>query len=124
MIGLLSAAVGLRAGAPSSRRDLLVGGALARAAREVAAFDPLAGLHLPYVPRVAPLSLRGCLRRFTAPETLLEEEAWRCEGCAAMRRATKRVAVWRAPRILVITLKRFAFARSSRKVDRLSLIHI
>ena len=28
MIGLLSAAVGLRAGAPSSRRDLLVGGAL------------------------------------------------------------------------------------------------
>ena len=47
-------------------------------AREVAACDPLAGLNLPYVPRVAPLSLRGCLRRFTAPETLLEEEAWRC----------------------------------------------
>ena len=91
---------------------------MARAAREVAACDPLAGLNLPYVPRVAPLSLRGCLRRFTAPETLLEDNAWRCEGCAARRRATKRVAVWRAPRILVITLKRFAYARSSRKVDR------
>ena len=90
--------------------------ALARAAREVDTCDPFSGLHLPYAPRVAPLSLRGCLRRFTSPETLLEEEAWRCGGCQTMGRATKRIAVWRAPPILVVALKRFA--RSTRKVDR------
>ena len=54
-----------------------------------------------------PLSLEGCLRRFTAPETLDADNPWRCGSCAAPRRAVKRIALWRAPEILVCCLKRF-----------------
>ena len=87
--------------------------ALARAARDAAretaggAFA-FAGGRWPGLGAAGrPLSLEGCLRRFTAPETLDADNPWRCGSCAAPRRAVKRIALWRAPEILVCCLKRF-----------------
>lgn len=65
----------------------------------------------------APVTLEGCLRRFTAVERLDAENSWYCSTCARRRRAHKRIAIWRAPDILMFTLKRFS-PLHGRKLDR------
>lgn len=64
-----------------------------------------------------PVTLEGCLRRFTSVEYLDADNSWYCPTCARKRRARKRIALWRTPDILVITLKRFS-PLHGRKLDR------
>ncbi|KAJ8611972.1 hypothetical protein CTAYLR_004359 [Chrysophaeum taylorii] len=65
----------------------------------------------------APVTLEGCLRRFTAIERLDADNSWFCSTCARRRRARKRIALWRTPDILIFTLKRFS-PLHGRKLDR------
>ncbi|KAI1303088.1 Ubiquitin carboxyl-terminal hydrolase 19 [Halotydeus destructor] len=55
------------------------------------------------------LSLEGCLRAFTEPEVLTEQEAWYCPKCKKHQEATKQLQLWRLPPLLIVQLKRFSF---------------
>lgn len=58
------------------------------------------------------ISLYDCLRNFSTPEVLGEQDLWYCPRCKDHRRATKTILVWSTGDILTIHLKRFQSARS------------
>jgi ubiquitin C-terminal hydrolase len=76
------------------------------------AFDPFEELLLP-IPRGAQVSgsfhLRESFADFARPDTLSAENEWKCPACKRPRSATKELTVYRAPRVLVLVLKRFSF---------------
>ena len=79
---------------------------------------PAAATPPPPAPSNRPLTLDACLDAFLAPETLAPGDEWTCPGCKAAVRATKRLALWRLPPLVVIHLKRFAASRAWRdKLD-------
>jgi ubiquitin carboxyl-terminal hydrolase 8 len=64
------------------------------------------------------VKLEDALAASAQPETLEGSEAWTCPSCKTPRRATKHTAVWRAPRVLIVVLKRFYFTSLRRcKID-------
>lgn len=82
---------------------------------------------LPSSPKVDPLSkssppvsLVDCLTEFTKPEDLSGDNAWYCSTCQSHQPATKTLAFWKTPDILVIHLKRFSSLGTVReKIDAL-----
>jgi ubiquitin C-terminal hydrolase len=52
-------------------------------------------------------TLDACLGAYTASEKL--DDMFDCEKCKQKRKATKRLSIFRAPRILVVCIKRFYF---------------
>lgn len=54
------------------------------------------------------ITLEDCLLEFSKPEQLDLQDSWYCPGCKAFRPATKRLEIWRLPKILVIHLNRFS----------------
>jgi len=56
------------------------------------------------------VSISDLLSAYVQPETLEGEEAWRCPRCATHRTSTKTMSVYRAPKVLVLVLKRFNFS--------------
>ena len=48
------------------------------------------------------------MQAFMAMEKLDGSEAYKCEGCKRTCPHTKRLQIYRPPRVLVLTLKRFA----------------
>lgn len=56
---------------------------------------------------VSSCDLDDCLRAFTEPEILDGDNMPECTTCQQKREATKRLQVYRFPRVLVIHLKRF-----------------
>lgn len=60
----------------------------------------------------ATISLYDCLRNFSTPEVLGDQDLWYCPRCKDHRRATKTILVWSTGDILTIHLKRFQSARS------------
>ncbi|USW52083.1 Putative peptidase C19, ubiquitin-specific peptidase, DUSP domain, ubiquitin specific protease [Septoria linicola] len=64
------------------------------------------------------VDLDECFDVTSRPEILSEDNAWYCNRCKELRRATKTLEVWTLPDILVVHLKRFGGNRSFRdKVD-------
>jgi ubiquitin carboxyl-terminal hydrolase 4/11/15 len=64
------------------------------------------------------LTLDRCLRLFSKPEVLGEQDLWYCSNCKEHRQATKQIEIWSTPDILSIHLKRFENQRSfSDKID-------
>ena len=53
-----------------------------------------------------------CLREFKQTELLDEDNKWYCNKCKDHVQATKTLEIFRVPRILVISLKRFKASRS------------
>ncbi|KAH3766635.1 peptidase C19 family protein [Pelomyxa schiedti] len=53
------------------------------------------------------VDLETCIALLTAPEELGEDNPWMCPECRTAKQATKTLAVWKAPRILIVHLKRF-----------------
>jgi ubiquitin carboxyl-terminal hydrolase 8 len=62
---------------------------------------------IPEHSRMGISSLEECMRLFTQPETLDDDNKYKCERCTQMVRATRRVTLWEPPRLLMIQLKRF-----------------
>ncbi|KAJ1487277.1 hypothetical protein T484DRAFT_1889440 [Baffinella frigidus] len=67
--------------------------------------DHITGLEL----EVASGGLIESLAKFTAPEKLGMANAYLCEKCKQKTQATKRIAIWTLPNVLVLQLKRFSF---------------
>jgi ubiquitin C-terminal hydrolase len=62
--------------------------------------------------------VQHCLKAFSELEALDPSEAYKCAGCKAVQPATKRLQVWRPPRCLVLTLKRFSQPSHSKLLPR------
>ncbi|CCH42352.1 putative ubiquitin carboxyl-terminal hydrolase 12 [Wickerhamomyces ciferrii] len=58
------------------------------------------------------ISLDSCLKTFSKPEVLGEEDLWYCSDCKEHRQASKQISIWSTPDILTIHLKRFTSQRS------------
>ncbi|XXQ37928.1 Ubiquitin carboxyl-terminal hydrolase [Plasmodiophora brassicae] len=56
------------------------------------------------------IDLQQCMGIFTKQEVLAEQDAWFCPSCREFRCASKRLDIWRIPRILAIHLKRFQYS--------------
>ncbi|KAK6456038.1 peptidase C19, ubiquitin C-terminal hydrolase 2 [Scheffersomyces xylosifermentans] len=68
--------------------------------------------------RKSKVSLYDCLKSFSTPEVLGEQDLWYCPRCKDHKRATKTIQVWSTGDILTIHLKRFHSARAfSDKID-------
>ncbi|KAF2634783.1 UCH-domain-containing protein [Massarina eburnea CBS 473.64] len=66
------------------------------------------------------ITLDECFAETSKREVLSEDNAWYCNRCKELRRATKTLEIWTAPDILVVHLKRFSSQRAFRdKVDAL-----
>lgn len=64
------------------------------------------------------IHLMDCIDLFTKVEQLGEEDSWYCPRCKKHERATKKLDLWKLPRVLVIHLKRFQYSRWNRdKID-------
>lgn len=64
------------------------------------------------------VSLDECFSETSKSEVLSEENAWYCNRCKELRRATKTLEIWTVPDILVVHLKRFSSqSRLRDKVD-------
>ena len=60
-------------------------------------------------------SIYDCFEFFQSPETLGEDNEWYCNVCKKHQRATKQMSLYKAPRVLVIHLKRFKSSGSYSK---------
>ncbi|ODV81036.1 peptidase C19, ubiquitin C-terminal hydrolase 2 [Suhomyces tanzawaensis NRRL Y-17324] len=68
--------------------------------------------------RNSKVSLYDCLKAFSTPEVLGEQDLWYCPRCKDHRQATKSIQLWSTGDILTIHLKRFHSARAfSDKID-------
>ena len=53
------------------------------------------------------VTLNDCLKLFTQPEKLTSDNPWFCSKCKKHQEATKQMNIWRLPKYLIVTLKRF-----------------
>jgi ubiquitin carboxyl-terminal hydrolase 4/11/15 len=53
------------------------------------------------------ISLQECLDEYAKEEILSENDTWKCPRCEKMRRASKKLEIWKTPDILIMHLKRF-----------------
>jgi len=58
------------------------------------------------------IQLSQCLSEFKQSETLDEDNKWYCNKCQEFVQATKTLEIYRVPRILIVSLKRFKTSRS------------
>lgn len=65
-------------------------------------------------------SLLDCFKHFTTRETLSDDDLWYCPKCKVLKKATKKIDLWRLPKVLIVQLKRFNYTRYYRdKIDLL-----
>ena len=55
------------------------------------------------------LTLRKCFKDLVAPEVLDEQNYWYCSKCEDHVAATKKIEVWKLPKILILHFKRFHY---------------
>jgi hypothetical protein len=53
------------------------------------------------------VNLSDCLKLFTQPERLTSDNPWYCSRCKKHQEALKQMSLWRLPKYLLISLKRF-----------------
>lgn len=63
--------------------------------------------------------LRQSLQQFVCRETLSGENLYRCMKCKQLVPAVKRYTLYKAPKVLLINLKRFEFGKNSHKLSHL-----
>uniref|UniRef100_A0A6B2KZN0 Ubiquitin carboxyl-terminal hydrolase n=1 Tax=Arcella intermedia TaxID=1963864 RepID=A0A6B2KZN0_9EUKA len=62
-------------------------------------------------------TLEKCLDHFTAPEILEKKNAYACQKCKTLTRASKRLTIHSPPAILVIHLKRFSMKATYSRIS-------
>lgn len=58
-------------------------------------------------------NLDDCVRLFTQPEKLTTENPWYCSKCKKHQEATKQMSIWKLPKYLMVTMKRFQATKAS-----------
>jgi ubiquitin carboxyl-terminal hydrolase 4/11 len=58
------------------------------------------------------VKLQDCLYEFKQLETLDEDNMWYCNKCKEHVQATKTLEIFKVPKVLIITLKRFKQSKS------------
>jgi ubiquitin C-terminal hydrolase len=53
------------------------------------------------------VTIENCMKEYSSVEILDEDNAWRCECCNILVRATRQNLIWKAPPVLTLQLKRF-----------------
>ncbi|CAD7937557.1 unnamed protein product [Amoebophrya sp. A25] len=76
-------------------------------------FDVFLDLSLP-IASTRSCDVVDCFRRFTEREQL-DVNDYRCENCKNSRKISKRLSIYKPPRVLVVHLKRFSHSRFSRE---------
>lgn len=79
-------------------------------------FDPFCIMSVPITKDC--VNIYDCIREFTKPEQLDEENKWKCDKCGELSSAGKKIDIWKMPEILIITLKRFNFGMSANKINK------
>ncbi len=74
--------------------------------KESANFEVFMDLTLPIVKKTN-CSLSDCLSLFLEPEQLNEDSNWFCPVCKQLKKAAKKIEIWKLPKLLIIHLKRF-----------------
>jgi ubiquitin carboxyl-terminal hydrolase 8 len=82
-----------------------------RCGRESIKFDVYSSISVPLVQNKqrSVIRLEDCLEKFMEGEQLDERNAWYCPKCRQHVCALKMIALWTAPDVLIIHLKRFTF---------------
>lgn len=65
-----------------------------------------------------PYTLDDCIRLFTYAEKLTSENPWYCSKCKKHQEATKQMSLWKLPKYLIISLKRFQASKASDSFGR------
>ena len=52
-------------------------------------------------------TLEECFELYTSNETLDNDNQWRCDNCHTLGNAIKKNNIWKTPKIMIISLKRF-----------------
>jgi ubiquitin C-terminal hydrolase len=83
-------------------------------------FDVFSSISLPVdtTKNLPTLGLYDCIEKFMEEERLVGDNAWDCQKCSKKVRATKRIALWSVPDILVFHMKRFTFDITSGTMPR------
>lgn len=79
-------------------------------------FDPMLDLCLEI--RKGIDSVYQALKHYTSVETLDEDNKWKCDGCNRRVRAKKQLTIRKAPNVLTIQLKRFAYGPYGGKINK------
>lgn len=70
-------------------------------------YDPFCSLSLPINKNTK--NIYDCFDEFTTPEILDKDNMWRCDKCQEKSQATKKISIWKAPKILILSFKRFDY---------------
>lgn len=62
-------------------------------------------------PKQKAILLSECLELYTSNEQLGQDDTWYCPRCKEHKQATKKLDLWRLPKLLIIHLKRFSYTR-------------
>ena len=65
-------------------------------------------------------NLDDCLNLFTKPEKLTKDNPWYCSNCKKHQEATKQMHIWRLPKYLIVTLKRFQASKASDSIGMIN----
>lgn len=65
-----------------------------------------------FTPRSSNVQLEQCLNEFKQVETLDEDNKWYCNKCKDFVQADKTLEIYRIPRVLIISLKRFKTSKN------------
>jgi len=55
------------------------------------------------------VKLEDCIRSYSVKEQLDESETWYCNKCKTHNRAFKQIRIWKAPKNMIVHLKRFVY---------------
>jgi ubiquitin carboxyl-terminal hydrolase 4/11 len=61
------------------------------------------------------VTINDCFDEFKKPEILDQDNMWYCNKCKAHVQATKKIEIYKAPPIMIISLKRFKQEKSSNR---------
>lgn len=64
-------------------------------------------------------SISGCLRNFSATETLGGSEKFYCDSCCSLQEAQKCMKIKALPKVLALHLKRFKYIESAGRYKKL-----
>lgn len=59
------------------------------------------------------IDIHDCIKLFTKPETLTDENPWYCSNCKEHQKAKKQMSLWKLSKYLIITMKRFHANKAS-----------